>query len=632
MPALPTFVLPHHRAAERRKAARRALASRPDTEPERDRGLAPSAPPQAEERLLPLDSVFASPLNPRKSDDREPEGLLRLADNIARNGLLQAILVRPAPFAAPPRGGSAGDERWEIICGARRHRACLMLVEDGRLAADYRIPARIRECDDDELILLAATENLARRDMPPLDEAAVFAALRPRVKPEPGERPEAAIARLVGTSERTVFRRLALLRLVPEAQTRLEQGKLTLAQAQALSLGPPQAQAEVLKRDYILDNPEAIRRHVTGNAERIPAQAALFDLAQYQGEIVADPETGERWLANRAEFLRLQESAIQAKAETLRERWPWVEVHRGDRWWGTTYERRPERKKDRGPECGALIVVRREGLEVAVEAPVVRIADRKAAEKAERSDTGPAAARPPLTEAQVVALHRAKTQALRHAIVHNSGAYARQVPLALAILGLAGVREVAIGRGEIGIHPDLATAGADAARLAELLQRYTLADNPWDIDPAIAFSRLTDAPLDELEELFTRLLAERIGSWITDPLSGIGGRLGDSPLACAIADATQAAAALPAFWQPDEAWFKAYPRSRLEALARALPEAPDARGMKKRELVALLRAQPPGFWSPDRFPEARFQSEAEAARALAAIVTETDEEEGERAP
>ena len=64
-----------------------------------------------------------------------------------------------------------------------------------------------------EQAILAAVENLDREDMAPLDEAELFATLRPRVKPLAGEIPERAIARLLHVSERTVFRRLLLTHL-----------------------------------------------------------------------------------------------------------------------------------------------------------------------------------------------------------------------------------------------------------------------------------------------------------------------------------------------------------------------------------------------------------------------------------
>jgi len=99
------------------------------------------------------------------------------------------------------------------------------------------MPVLLRTCDDRELIILAGTENLKRRDMHPLDEARLFAVLRPATKGAGGSggNAEAAIALELNVSRRTIFRRLALLRLVPEAQEALRTDKITLQLASALS-------------------------------------------------------------------------------------------------------------------------------------------------------------------------------------------------------------------------------------------------------------------------------------------------------------------------------------------------------------------------------------------------------------
>jgi ParB family chromosome partitioning protein len=176
--------------------------------------------------------VIPSPLNPRRAMDKE--GLEELAASIVANGVLQPILVRPAANIADYVRVPGEDHWYEVICGARRLAAVTLALQDGRLPQDFRIPARIRECTDAELVLLAATENLARADMHPLDEAEVFAAMRPHVKPADGQTTEAAIGRALGVSERTVFRRLSLLRCAPEVREALREKTITLGQAQAL--------------------------------------------------------------------------------------------------------------------------------------------------------------------------------------------------------------------------------------------------------------------------------------------------------------------------------------------------------------------------------------------------------------
>ena len=72
---------------------------------------------------IPLESIEPSPLNPRKTFDKE--ALQELADNILQHGLLQPITVRPI---------EANDKdplgHFEIVCGERRYRAFKLNLEN----------------------------------------------------------------------------------------------------------------------------------------------------------------------------------------------------------------------------------------------------------------------------------------------------------------------------------------------------------------------------------------------------------------------------------------------------------------------------------------------------------------------
>lgn len=103
--------------------------------------------------LLSLSLIDCSSFNPRKIIDET--GLEELASSIKEKGILQPIVVRPV------------GERFEIVCGERRYRASL-------LADKKEIPAMIRELSDDEAFEFAITENLQRKDVSPIEEAAAF--------------------------------------------------------------------------------------------------------------------------------------------------------------------------------------------------------------------------------------------------------------------------------------------------------------------------------------------------------------------------------------------------------------------------------------------------------------------------
>jgi ParB family chromosome partitioning protein len=101
-----------------------------------------------------VQSVALSDIQVRGAQPRrffEPEALEALAESIRQQGVLQPVLLRPVS------GG------YELIAGERRVRAA-------RLAGLSSVPANVRETPDEEVLLLAALENLQRQDLNPLDE------------------------------------------------------------------------------------------------------------------------------------------------------------------------------------------------------------------------------------------------------------------------------------------------------------------------------------------------------------------------------------------------------------------------------------------------------------------------------
>jgi ParB family transcriptional regulator, chromosome partitioning protein len=71
-------------------------------------------------RDIPLDRIRESNSNPRRAFDEAK--LRELAENIKLYGVLQAILVRPAPDGA--------DGTYELVAGARRFRAWKLAGKD----------------------------------------------------------------------------------------------------------------------------------------------------------------------------------------------------------------------------------------------------------------------------------------------------------------------------------------------------------------------------------------------------------------------------------------------------------------------------------------------------------------------
>lgn len=159
-------------------------------------------------RELPLASVKPNPYQPRTRMD---EGQLdELVASIEASGLLQPVVVRP-------RSGG-----YELIAGERRWRAA------GRLGWS-KIPAVVRDVDDQTLLTLALIENLQRDNLSPIDEASGYQRLATEF-----QLPQTEIARMVGRNRATVANLLRLLQLPAEVQSLVHERKLSEGHARAL--------------------------------------------------------------------------------------------------------------------------------------------------------------------------------------------------------------------------------------------------------------------------------------------------------------------------------------------------------------------------------------------------------------
>ncbi|MFX4291841.1 ParB/RepB/Spo0J family partition protein [Streptomyces bohaiensis] len=158
---------------------------------------------------LPLDSITTNPRQPREVFDED--ALAELVTSVKEVGLLQPVVVR-----------SLGGERFELIMGERRWRAC-------REAGLEAIPAIIRATEDDRLLLDALLENLHRAQLNPLEEAAAYDQLLREFNCTHEE-----LADRIGRSRPQVTNTLRLLGLSPTVQRRVAAGVLSAGHARAL--------------------------------------------------------------------------------------------------------------------------------------------------------------------------------------------------------------------------------------------------------------------------------------------------------------------------------------------------------------------------------------------------------------
>ncbi|MBE6714635.1 MAG: ParB/RepB/Spo0J family partition protein [Ruminococcaceae bacterium] len=158
---------------------------------------------------LPIYDVEPKADQPRKNFD--PDALNALADSIAKNGVLQPILVRET------LGGM-----YQIIAGERRWRA-------SKLAGLSEIPAIIMETDELRCAEIALIENIQREDLNPYEEAEAYSMLI-----QSFDLTQEEVSEKVGRSRSAVANSLRLLELPEEISTYLKDGTLSAGHCRAL--------------------------------------------------------------------------------------------------------------------------------------------------------------------------------------------------------------------------------------------------------------------------------------------------------------------------------------------------------------------------------------------------------------
>ena len=157
---------------------------------------------------LPTDALHPNPHQPRRDFD---EGALReLSESIRRYGILQPLTVRSTA------------EGYELIAGERRLRAA-------KMAGLREVPCLLARSSEEESALLALIENLQRRDLHYLEEAAAIAQLIAAY----GLSQEQAAEKL-GKSQSAIANKLRLLRLSPACTRLLRENGLSERHARAL--------------------------------------------------------------------------------------------------------------------------------------------------------------------------------------------------------------------------------------------------------------------------------------------------------------------------------------------------------------------------------------------------------------
>jgi len=187
--------------------------------------------------MLPLDQLVPDPDQPRRTFDAASLG--ELSDSIARQGILQPLLVREDGYV------DDGRVRYVIVAGERRWRAAQAAGLDAapvvvRGSADVSEPA-----DAQELRVLQLIENLQRADLSAIEEARALHELQ--IARDLSVR---HLAALVSRPTTYVQNRLALVALARDdaVAAAVESGRLTPSAAVEIQALPDSQRETVLGR------------------------------------------------------------------------------------------------------------------------------------------------------------------------------------------------------------------------------------------------------------------------------------------------------------------------------------------------------------------------------------------------
>ncbi|MBQ7693053.1 MAG: ParB/RepB/Spo0J family partition protein [Oscillospiraceae bacterium] len=176
---------------------------------------------------LPAEDIAPSPVQPRKLfDEKELE---ELSESIRSYGILNPLTVRC-------RGG-----KFELVAGERRLRAA-------KLAGLREVPCILLDVNMEDASLIALIENLQRRDLDFIEEAAGLSRL---IRMFGLSQEEAA--RRIGKSQSAVANKLRLLKLPPDVLEKLRGYGLTERHGRAL-LRLEGAEAQRMALEYIAAN------------------------------------------------------------------------------------------------------------------------------------------------------------------------------------------------------------------------------------------------------------------------------------------------------------------------------------------------------------------------------------------
>lgn len=360
---------------------------------------------------IAIANLTVSTANMRRSGKVDIANIL---PSVRARGILVPLMVR----------ANGSPDTFEIVAGKRRFHAALAVADENGGECEPLPCAVLDDADDAAALEASLIENVARLDP---DEVTRWETFTRLVKEG---RSAEDIALTFGLTELQVKRTLALGNLLPRIRHLYRDEKIDAVTVRHLTLASKAQQKEWLA---MLDDAAAycptgsqLKAWLFGGAS-IPASAAIFDLATYEGELVTDLFGEDSYFASADAFWAAQNAAIAARAEGFREAgWSEVIVVEPGTYFNTwEHERRPKKKGGK-----VFIAVSHRG-DVTVHEGYV---SRREARRQEQAETGEKPKRPEITAPiqNYIDLHR---HAVVRARVAGKPMLALRLVLAHAIVG-----------------------------------------------------------------------------------------------------------------------------------------------------------------------------------------------------
>jgi ParB family chromosome partitioning protein len=193
---------------------------------------------------MDVESLTPNLFQPRKNFDKEK--MEELKGSIKKHGMIQPIVVRKMANG------------YEIVAGERRLKAA---KEIGL----KKIPAIIKSINNEKSLEIALVENIQREDLNPVEQANAFKRLVDEFNLTQQE-----LAEVTGKSRALVTNTIRLLKLNPEIQKNISEGKISFGHAKLLlSIEDEEVQKAVCDRIMVNDLSVRDTERLIKNIEKV---------------------------------------------------------------------------------------------------------------------------------------------------------------------------------------------------------------------------------------------------------------------------------------------------------------------------------------------------------------------------